>query len=117
MSDWFGGSEEGQLSVDVFREGDELIIRSLAAGILPEQLDIHLHEDVLTIRGRREPERVVPDEQWFYRECYWGTFSRSIVLPVNVSSERAIAQLKNGVVEIRLPIEEQGRKVKVTWQT
>lgn len=115
LTDWFGPSEEGQLSLDVFREGDELVLRSLVAGVSPKDLDIAIHGDLLTIRGKREHEREVAEEDWVYRECYWGSFSRSIVLPHEVSNEGAKASLKNGVLEIRLRILEHGKKVQVTW--
>jgi len=102
--------------VDVFRDGNTLIIRSTAAGADPDQLDISFHGDLLTIRGVREAEERVAEEDWFYRECYWGAFSRSIVLPYDVAPERAEATIKNGILEIRLPImasSERSIKVKV----
>ncbi len=114
-SNWFGPSEEGQLSLDVYREGNELVMRSLVAGVNPKDLDISIHGDLMTIRGRREHTSEASSEDWFYRECYWGSFSRSIVLPYEVSNENVKANLKNGVLEIRLRILEHGKKVDVTW--
>ncbi len=102
--DWNELSSEGQLAVDVFREGDSLVIRSTVAGVTPEQIDLAIHGDLLTIRGRRDAAREVDEENWFYRECYWGAFSRSIILPVDVRVDQAAASVKNGVLEIRLPI-------------
>lgn len=116
VADWFGPSEEGQLSVDVFREKDELVIRSLVAGVNPTDLDISIHGDLLTIRGKREHSKEISQDDYFYRECYWGSFSRSIVLPHEVSPDSAKASLKNGVLEIRLNIHEHGKKVKVKWE-
>lgn len=107
---------EGQLSVDVFRKGDVLVLRSTVAGVRPEDLDIALHGDLLTIRGKRESERDVEEGHWFYRECYWGAFSRSIVLPYEVATDHAEAKLKNGVLEIRIPIREAGKKLAVKWE-
>jgi HSP20 family protein len=105
--------EEGQLSVDVFRDKDALVVRSTVAGVRSEDLDISIHGDLLTIRGKRESTREVPDGQWFYRECYWGAFSRSIILPYEVASDLAEASMKNGVLEIRVPIREHGRRLSV----
>lgn len=113
---WDASVSEGQLSVDVFRDGTMLVIRSTAAGADPDKLDISFHGDLLTIRGVREVEDHVAEEDWFYRECYWGAFSRSIVLPYDVAPERAEATIKNGILEIRLPIltsPERSIKVKV----
>lgn len=115
-ADWMSSPEEGQLSVDVFRDGDALVVRSTVAGVTPEDLDISIHGDLLTIRGQRAFERDVPHEQWFYRECYWGSFSRSIVLPYDVAGDATQASLKNGVLEVRIPIREPGKKVQVKWE-
>lgn len=116
LADWFSPSDEGQLSVDVFRDGGELVIRSLVAGVNPTDLDISVHGDLLTIRGTREQTKNVSSDDSFYRECYWGSFSRSIVLPHEVAPDSAKATLKNGVLEIRLAIHEHGKKVKVKWE-
>ena len=108
--------EEGQLSLDVFRDGDALVIRSTVAGVSPKDLDISVHGDLLTIRGKREASHEVDEQEWFYRECYWGAFSRSIVLPFEVASDLATASLKNGVLEIRIPVREHGKKLAVRWE-
>ena len=106
--DFLTPSNEGQLSLDVFRDGDQLVIRSTVAGAKPEDLDISVHGDLLTIRGKRESGCQTVEEHWFYRECYWGAFSRSVVLPYEVDSNATKADLKNGVLEIRLPIRTSG---------
>lgn len=114
--DWSAPLDEGQLSVDVFRDKNALVIRSTVAGADPEKLDISFQGDLLTIRGSRESEHDIKEEDWFYRECYWGAFSRSIVLPYDVAPERAEASLKNGVLEVRIPLKgasERSIRVKV----
>lgn len=93
---------EGQLSVDVAQTGDELIVVATLAGALPDQVSLHLQSDVLTIRGER-CSPVPVGAEYFYEECYWGKFSRTIVLPVDVKVEMARAEYKNGVLTIRLP--------------
>jgi len=115
-AEWMVPSNEGQLSVDVFRDNDDLVIRSTVAGVRPEDVDISIHGDLLTIRGKREMTSEVNEDQWFYRECYWGAFSRSIVLPYEVAADSAKASLKNGVLEVRIPVREHGKKVSVAWQ-
>ena len=107
---------EGQLSLDVFREGEDLVIRSTVAGVTPKDLDISVHGDLLTIRGKRESSSEIDENKWFYRECYWGAFSRSIVLPFEVASDLSKASLKNGVLEVRIPIREHGKKLAVQWE-
>lgn len=98
---WPDLAEEGQLAIDVLQTADSLIVVAAMAGTRPEQVSLHLQDDLLTIRGVRDfplAERVEP----FYQECYWGRFSRTIVLPVSVQAESAEAEFKNGVLTIRL---------------
>lgn len=116
VPEWQAGSSEGQLSVDVFRDKDELVVRSTVAGVKPEDLDINIHGDLLTIRGKRETSKEVSEEDWYYRECFWGAFSRSLVLPYEVATDMTSASLKNGVLEVRIPIREKGKKVKIDWE-
>lgn len=113
-SDWMT-SEDAQLSVDVFRDGDMLVIRSFVAGVNPDDIDISIHGDLLTIRGKRVYEGERTSEDWFYQECYWGSFSRSIVLPYHVAADATEAQIKNGILEIRIPIRADGKQVNVKW--
>ena len=93
---------EGQLAVDVAQTEGELIVIAAMAGTPPESIQLHLHNDLLTIRGERKSPIDFSAEH-FYQECYWGKFSRSIVLPVDVKSEMVQAQYKNGVLIVRLP--------------
>ncbi|MBI2038027.1 MAG: Hsp20/alpha crystallin family protein [Candidatus Magasanikbacteria bacterium] len=93
---------EGQLAVDVAQTEDELVIVAAMAGTKPEHIQLHLHNDLLTIRGERFSPVGLSGEH-FYEECYWGKFSRSIILPIDVKAELAQAQYNNGVLVIRLP--------------
>lgn len=114
LPDWSTPLEEGQMSLDVFRDKKDLVVRSTVAGTNPEDIDISVHGDLLTIRGKRDTGREVKDDDWYYRECYWGAFSRSVVLPYEVFAEKAEASLKNGVLEVRIPIQEAAeRNIKV----
>ncbi len=113
MRDWLTAPAEGELAVDIFREHDTLVIRSTLAGVTPEHLDIAIDGDLLTVRGDRRPLGNVNEDDWFTRECYWGPFSRSVVLPLDVYPEATGATLKNGVLEIRLPIRHIGHKITI----
>ncbi len=110
---WYSGEYEGQLSVDVYQTEDSLVVRSTIAGVKIEDLEITLNDDVVTIRGKRFQEHEVPKEDYFYQECYWGGFSRSIVLPMEVKSAEAKASLKNGVLTIVLPKASTAQAVTV----
>lgn len=107
--------EEGQLTIDVYQTEGDIVIKSTVAGVSPDDLDITVTGDMVTIRGERQPDEEIPQENYYYQECYWGPFSRSVILPVDVDADRIDAAMKNGVLTIRLPkIEkEKTRKLKV----
>ncbi|MEN8252001.1 MAG: Hsp20/alpha crystallin family protein [Patescibacteria group bacterium] len=94
---------EGQLTIDVYQTETEIVIKSTIAGVKPEDLDVSISNDMLTIKGDRKNEEIVNDNNFYYRECYWGSFSRSVVLPMDVLADKIDATLKNGILTIRLP--------------
>lgn len=103
-NEWLDDHYEGQLAVDVFQDNDNnIVIASTVAGVTSDNLDISINNDMVTIRGRRQAPLSIPEEQYYYQECFWGNFSRSIILPVDVKAEAAKASLKNGVLTITLP--------------
>lgn len=106
---------EGQLTIDVWKDPikDELVVQSTVAGVNPENLEINITNEAVTIRGKREKFEKVEEKDYFYQECFWGSFSRSIILPEEVDPERAIATLKNGVLTIRLPKLDRKRAKKL----
>ncbi|PJE57987.1 MAG: hypothetical protein COU81_03105 [Candidatus Portnoybacteria bacterium CG10_big_fil_rev_8_21_14_0_10_36_7] len=106
---------EGQLVVDVYQTADEIIIKSTIAGIDPEDLDINIGNDMVTIKGKRHKEESIKMEDYFYQECYWGNFARSIILPVDIEPDKADASIKNGILTIKLPKIEKikTKKLKV----
>ena len=105
--------EEGQLSIDVYQTPTKLIIKSTIAGVKPEDIDISINNDMLTIRGRREMNEKIREENYLYRECYWGAFSRSIILPVEVETEKIEAFLENGVLAIILPKAKSAKEISI----
>ncbi len=112
--DWLDGDDySGQLAVDVYQTDDDIIIKSTIAGVRPEDIDISINNDMVTIRGKREKDHEVADENYYYRECYWGGFSRSIILPCDVKVDRIKASMKNGVLTIILPKATKVSKVTV----
>jgi len=101
---WLDGENfDGQLAVDVYQTAKDIVIKSTIAGVRPEDIDIAINNDMVTIKGYRRQDDTVDDDQYFYRECYWGGFSRSIILPVDIIEDRVRASLKNGVLTIVLP--------------
>jgi HSP20 family protein len=99
----FEKEEEGELKVDVYQNENAIVIKSAVAGTRLEDLQITLNHDMLTIRGKRELDEEVERENYFYQECFWGKFSRSIILPTVVDASKTKARLKNGILTITLP--------------
>ena len=110
---WSPSETEGQLSIDVFQTSADIVIKSTIAGVKPEDLDIAITNDMVTIRGRRESDDSLAKDDYFYQECYWGPFSRSIILPVDVQTDKSLATLKNGVLTIKLPKSEKIKTKKI----
>ncbi|MFA5029892.1 MAG: Hsp20/alpha crystallin family protein [Patescibacteria group bacterium] len=104
---------EGQLSCDIYQDRDHVIVKSTMAGVDPKNLDISVSNDLLTIRGYREMEEEVGDNDFYFREIYWGSFSRSIVLPQEVDHAKVQATLKNGVLTVKLPKKYKSASIKV----
>lgn len=110
---WTENHSEGQLAVDVAQTEDKLVIVATIAGARPEDVSITINNDLLTIRGRREAEIDLQKEDYFYRECYWGNFSRTIVLPVDVLTDDAEAVFRNGVLTVIIPKESSRKEVPI----
>ncbi|MBI4991860.1 MAG: Hsp20/alpha crystallin family protein [Candidatus Harrisonbacteria bacterium] len=108
---------EGQLTIDVYQTPEEIVVESTIAGVNPEDLDVDISNESVTIKGKRSKEKKIADEDYFYQECYWGKFSRSIILPQEIDSENAVASIKNGVLTIRLPKlnRQRSKKLKVSF--
>lgn len=102
---------DGQLTVDVFQDDDNLYVQSAVAGVGPEDLDITITKDSVTIKGKRARTHTVKERDFFYQECFWGAFSRSIILPEEVDPDRSHATLKNGILTVKLP-RADGKKRK-----
>lgn len=96
-------AEEGQLTFDVYQTGDEVVIQSAVAGVGNDDIDISISKDTVTIRGQRQRTEKVKDKDFYHKEIYWGAFSRSVILPVDINVEKAKASIKNGLLTIRLP--------------
>lgn len=105
--------EEGQLAIDVYETEGEIVIKSTMAGVKPEDIDISINNDMLTVRGRREESANIKEENYLYKECYWGSFSRSIILPTEVDNKNIDAELENGVLTVTLKKISHDKKIEV----
>jgi HSP20 family protein len=106
---------EGQLNIDMYQTKDNVIIKSTIAGVRPEDIDITVANDMVTIKGARRKDENIPQDDYFYQECYWGNFSRSVIIPVDIDSENIEADLKDGILTVIIPkaAKAKTKKVKV----
>ncbi|MCK4891241.1 MAG: Hsp20/alpha crystallin family protein, partial [Candidatus Pacebacteria bacterium] len=101
------------LTVDVYKTKDLIVIKSIIGGVRPEDLDVSITSDMVTIKGKRNnPDNVVSDD-YYYQECFWGNFSRSIILPNDIKTEGVEAMIKNGILTIKLPKIEKNSSMKI----
>jgi len=105
--------EEAQLTVDVYQTPSEIIIKTMVAGVKPEDLDVSITRDSVTIRGKRTEDRTVSNEEYFHRELYWGSFARVISLPEEIDVDGAEASEKHGVLVLNLPKLDKNRQTKL----
>lgn len=97
---WEDEPVAGQLAVDVYETKEKLIVKGRVAGVNKADLDVSISDNTLTIRGTLSAGSEEGVENYFLQECYWGEFSRSIVLPVPVKEEEIEAVLKDGVLTV-----------------
>lgn len=105
----------GQLTVDIYHTPNDIVIQSAIAGAKPEDIDVNVTPDSISIAGSRRQEAESPDVEYLHQECYWGKFARSIILPEEVDPENANVNFKNGILSVRLPKtnRKKGKKLEV----
>jgi len=115
QQDWPQQAEEptGELAVDVYQTPDAIVIKAFIAGVQPNTVDISLTREMVTISGARQDEKEVDEEHYFQRELYWGSFSRTILLPEEVDVDLAEASERHGILMIRLPKINKKREMKL----
>ena len=104
---------EGQLGIDLFETPVEVIVKTMIPGVRKDDIDISLSRDMLTIRGERKDEKTIADDDYHYRELYWGAFSRTVKLPHEVDIDKAEASESQGMLTIRLPRIDKERKASL----
>lgn len=111
----FTAEMEGQLTIDVYQTPDEIVVQSTVAGVDPANIDIDATSESLTIRGERHRNHEIADSDYYYQECFWGKFSREVILPQEVDPDKATSSLKNGVLTVVLPKihKDRARKISV----
>jgi HSP20 family protein len=104
---------EGELAVDVYQTPTHIIVKAMIAGVRPEDLDVAITRDMVTLKGKREKHTEGGGSDYFFQELYWGSFARTIVLPQEIEIEGAEATEKHGLLSIKLPKVDKGKQTKL----
>ncbi len=104
------------MDLEMYEEGNELVVKAELPGIARKDIDISVEDDILTIKAEKKEEKERKDTDYYFDEREYGTYERCMTLPTRVDAEKISANLKNGVLEIRLPKAEvpETKKVEVT---
>ena len=106
-------NDEAELAVDVYQTPTDIVIQTFVAGVRPENLDLTIARDMITISGKREENRNVGEDNYFTKELYWGKFSRTISLPQEIEPEEAEATERHGLLTIRLEKIDKDKKTNI----
>jgi len=110
-------AEDAQLAVDIYQTPTHIVLQTMVAGVRPDDLDISITREMVSISGRREGPRNVNQEDWFTQELYWGNFSRTITLPQEIETEEAEALENHGLLIIKMPKIDREKKMKIKVQS
>jgi HSP20 family molecular chaperone IbpA len=105
--------QDGELPVDMYQTDDEIIVRAIVAGVDPGDLEISITRDMVTVRGTRDEYQEARDDEYFHRELFWGSFSRTLLLPEEVAIDESEAKEKHGMLEIRMPKLDKHRSTQL----
>ena len=106
-------NEEAELAVDVYQTPTDIVVQTMVAGVKPEDLELAIARDMITIKGHREENRTIDENNYFSKELYWGKFSRTISLPAEVEPEEAEATEKHGLLIIKIKKVDKEKKNNV----
>ena len=114
QEEWMSDTSQGQLVVDIYEKDEALIIESTIAGVKAQDIDITIEPDLIVIRGERKKSKKAENRRYYYQECFWGKFSRTLVLPFPIKPDQVKANFRNGMLIISLPkVEEKSKQVQI----
>jgi HSP20 family protein len=118
--DWFNSMASAEcctadaLALDVYETDDAFVVKASLPGVKPEDLDVHVEDNVLTVRGEAKEEEKVENARYHWQERWFGEFERSVRLPSQVAADKVEANLKDGVLTINVPKAEEAKPRKVS---
>jgi HSP20 family protein len=109
-----GGSTWSSPAIDMYQTDNEVVVKAALPGLKPDEVQINVTADILTIKGEVKHEEEKKDKSWHIREQRWGSFERSVRLPTGVISDRAKADFENGILTVTLPKSEEVKPKTIT---
>ena len=106
-------NEEAELAIDIYQTPNDIIVQTFVAGVKPEDLELSIARDMITIKGHREETRTIEEDNFFSKELYWGRFSRTISLPAEVEPQEVEATEKHGLLTIKIKKVDKDKKNNV----
>ncbi|HIE16643.1 MAG TPA: Hsp20/alpha crystallin family protein [Dehalococcoidia bacterium] len=103
----------GGLPLDMYQTANEVVVKAALPGVKPEDVDISITGDTLTIKAEHKEEQEAKEEDYFYKECHYGACSRSVTIPVQVKADKAEAVFENGILTLTLPKAEEIRPKQI----
>jgi len=114
QKEFLSSPEEGELAIDAYETKKDFVIISTIAGINSKDLDVSVEDDMLIIKGKREkPKSPDKDRSYFQKECFWGSFSKKIILPEKIKIAKAQANIEDGVLTLRIPKSKSSSTTKI----
>lgn len=110
---WTPEDEDGELTVDVYQTPTHIVLETMVAGVKPEDITVDISRDMITIKGKRHDAKTISEENYFAKELYWGSFSRTILLPQEIEPEEADAVEKHGLLTIKIPKVDKTKRSSV----
>lgn len=104
---------DGELPIDMYETDDAIVIQAFVAGVRPDDLDITITRDSVTIRGTRMKDQRVLDDDYVYHELFWGSFARKVSLPDEVVIDESEANERHGLLQIVLPRLDKHRSARL----
>ena len=109
----FNGEGRGSIALDMYQTANDVVVKASLPGFKPEEVDISITGDTLTLNGEHKEEKEIKEEDYFYKERRYGSFSRTVSIPVEVKSEKAEATFENGVLTLTLPKAEEAKPKQI----
>lgn len=100
-------------NIEMYDRKNEIVVKAELPGVAKEDIDLTITKDSLTLKGEAKKEEEIKEEDYYASEISYGSFTRTIALPVEVDSEKAKASFKNGVLEITLPKREEAKPKEI----